>query len=543
MSQKMPAAPRGLRDEFSGLVGLCLCLCLGLIQCERVPILVLNIHVANEANILVRTQLNGVVAKDQIVPGFRQRIQITLPEDASGSVRIDLFGLNEMGCKISQGTVQKDVPGGLSRATEESVTLSPLSPILCTLTINVQSGGSSSATGTVVSAPGGINCSSGSCSADFPVGSGPLVLTASFAAGNYVQWSGPCANAAATCRLPMDTSQTLDATFWPLTCGTSGWCSENPALQNNALRAVFGIPNTTEAIAIGDAGTVLHCQKALCSKMATTATQNLRSVWVADANHIYAAGDGGTILRCSATTDTCTLLNSGTMQPLRTVIGSDVNNVYVGGDGGTIVRCNGDLSNCMQLTSDTTQNLFAAWAVDPTHVYVGGSSGGLVVCTATNSICTTLTSNTTQQINGIWGNDSNQLWVVTDGGAVGMCTSNVCSMVQTTGPRMSSVFGSNASNVYAVGDGGTVLRCSSSPISCSALMANSTQSLQSVFALDASAIYAVGTGGTILQCSNSSTSCTPQNSAVTQKLNGIWGSAANHVYSVGDGGTVLYLGQ
>ncbi|HXF61328.1 MAG TPA: trypsin-like serine protease [Caldilineaceae bacterium] len=76
--------------------------------------------------------------------------------------------------------------------------------------LNVSKAGNGS--GTVTSAPAGVNCG-GDCTEDYAHGS-LVTLTASPAANSVlVGWSGACSGAAATCMLTMDAAKDVTATF------------------------------------------------------------------------------------------------------------------------------------------------------------------------------------------------------------------------------------------------------------------------------------------------------------------------------------------
>ena len=76
-------------------------------------------------------------------------------------------------------------------------------------TLTVQKSGTGS--GTVTSAPSGINCGN-TCTATFPTGN-TVTLTADPAGGStFVGWSGPCSGTG-PCTVTMDTNQTVSAQF------------------------------------------------------------------------------------------------------------------------------------------------------------------------------------------------------------------------------------------------------------------------------------------------------------------------------------------
>ena len=73
-------------------------------------------------------------------------------------------------------------------------------------------GRAGSGSGTVTSAPGGIDCGV-TCSASFAEGTS-VVLTAAPAAGStFTGWTGACAGALPTCTVPMDAAKSVTATF------------------------------------------------------------------------------------------------------------------------------------------------------------------------------------------------------------------------------------------------------------------------------------------------------------------------------------------
>jgi uncharacterized repeat protein (TIGR02543 family) len=81
-------------------------------------------------------------------------------------------------------------------------------------TLVTNSGGSS---GSVTSAPAGINCSesAGTCSAQYGI-DGSVVLTETPGSGSVFQgWTGDCSGSAATCTVTMDRARSVTATFKP----------------------------------------------------------------------------------------------------------------------------------------------------------------------------------------------------------------------------------------------------------------------------------------------------------------------------------------
>ena len=112
-----------------------------------------------------------------------------------------------------------------------------------------------------------------------------------------------------------------------------------------------------------------------CVALASGTTQGLRAVWASDANNIYVAGDGGTVLRCSVGLNACSSLTVNTTQLFHSIWGIDGNNVYIVGGGGSVRRCAAGSTTCTELNSGVSQNLLSVWGSDTSNVYVAGDGG------------------------------------------------------------------------------------------------------------------------------------------------------------------------
>jgi hypothetical protein len=85
-------------------------------------------------------------------------------------------------------------------------------PVAFPLTVTVGGNGTGSVTG-----PGGINCPTVSCTANFPAGS-TVTLTANAAVGSmFARWSVAACGTATTCAITMNGPQAVTATFAPIT--------------------------------------------------------------------------------------------------------------------------------------------------------------------------------------------------------------------------------------------------------------------------------------------------------------------------------------
>ncbi|HNN94392.1 MAG TPA: hypothetical protein PKI03_19075, partial [Pseudomonadota bacterium] len=142
--------------------------------------------------------------------------------------------------------------------------------------------------------------------------------------------------------------------------------------------------------------------------------QALNKVWGSDPLNVYAVGQAGMIVRCTAATSVCTPLNSGTTALLNSVWGSDAENVYAVGNG-AIVRCRAGSDICEPLSFGTASEFKAVWGSDANNVYAVGTNGSIVRCSSDSGTCVTLTSGVTVSLLSVFGTDSNNIYVIGDG--------------------------------------------------------------------------------------------------------------------------------
>lgn len=524
---------------------------LGFARCNDSALVILNINTSgltegNAASILLRSQLNGVPGTEQHLERLQHRVAIELPGGASGNLQIDVFGLNEGGCKISSASLTVDVPSGLSRSVELPVMLNPMTPPQCTLTVTVSAG---SLGWSVVSSPAGIDCSaSATCMADFKQGTAVQLMPNPASARAYAAFSGACQGPATSCVVTLSNSQQVSASFLPIDCTVDGWCTQNQPTQTNTLRAVR-VLDSQRAFSVGDGGVVLECNGAICTKYASNTTVNLRGVFPVDPNNIYAVGDSGTVLRCDTGSRSCMPLTSGAANaPLFSVWASDGTNVYAVGAAGTIVRCSTGSNTCTQIKlsplPDTTFK--AVWGTG-TNAYAVGT-GGIVYRCAAMGTCTPIGTGTTKDLNAVFGIDGTTVYVAGPSDALLECknTMSTCNLKNPGGTLTTyvGVWSTDSSNVYSVGTGGRVVRCdfASGCVPAQYKPPPVTQTLNAIWGSDTRNIYVVGVGGTMQNCVTTGlmTDCAGRNSGTMQELRAISGFDKTHIWAVGVGGVVVY---
>lgn len=101
-------------------------------------------------------------------------------------------------------------------------------------------------------------------------------------------------------------------------------------------------------------------------------TGKLHAVWAASATDVFAAGDGGTILR--RVNGTWTTMTSGTTADLRGMYGSSSSDVWAGGAAGVLVHFNG---TAWSTVSGLTTDIDAVWASSTSNAWFAGSSAAV----------------------------------------------------------------------------------------------------------------------------------------------------------------------
>ena len=130
-------------------------------------------------------------------------------------------------------------------------------------------------------------------------------------------------------------------------------------------------------------------------------TGTLHAVWAASATDVFAAGDGGTILR--RVNGTWTTMTSGTTTDLRGLFGTSSSDVWAGGNGGVLVHFNG---TAWSAVSGLTSDIDAVWASSTSNAWFVGASTA-VRWTGSQFISYSLTG----QLLGVSGTGPNDVYV------------------------------------------------------------------------------------------------------------------------------------
>lgn len=186
---------------------------------------------------------------------------------------------------------------------------------------------------------------------------------------------------------------------------------ESAALVLASLVAVTGCIDdpsiTDEELAMAESAVAVPaCAAGTWCVEATPAGTGLtlHDVWAADANNVFAVGDGGTILRRSG--GEWLAMPSGTTQSLRDVHGTSAADVWAVGMAGTVLHYNGTAWSKVTAGTATT-NFDCVYAASATKIFMCGGSS---IYRSTNGSTFTATS-MTGSLFAISGVSANEVYV------------------------------------------------------------------------------------------------------------------------------------
>lgn len=223
------------------------------------------------------------------------------------------------------------------------------------------------------------------------------------------------------------------------------WASQASG-TTKGLRAIAAYDATT-AWAVGDEGTLSFWNGTNWTHSGW-GTRNLYGVCAIAANNVVIVGEAGLILVNGVQK------TSGTAYDLHDVDAADASHIWAVGDYGTIRFSNG--TTWVAQTSGTTKNLRAVYAVDSTHVWAVGESGVILFYNGTH--WTRQTSGTTQSLYGVYVYDATHVWAVGSNGAILFFNGTIWTAQGSDTPSvLMSVSGISATSVWAVGQNGTII--------------------------------------------------------------------------------------
>jgi len=285
---------------------------------------------------------------------------------------------------------------------------------------------------------------------------------------------------------------------------TGTWHKEIPKPTFETINDIW-VDSSTNAVAVGDNGTILVFDGSQWTKVNSGTTEHLNAIWHYTGNYYYIAGCSGTVLTMTnAPPYTVNPLSGAPAVDLWGIYGRTGVELFVVGTGGTIRRY--DLTTPAWNNFDTgTANDFLDIWFDSSDAVVVGTSGA--VYRATNSAG--------------WGSFSAE---------------DIGSISHT----LTSVYGTSYIDMHIAGYGGTCLYKDGSGYHNNSPSALSSHDFKGVWSSSGYA-YISGTSGIVARNVNVNdyTSWTTLASGTSNELRTIMGSAVNNIFTAGYNGTVL----
>ncbi|MBZ4422498.1 hypothetical protein [Myxococcus sp. RHSTA-1-4] len=231
-------------------------------------------------------------------------------------------------------------------------------------------------------------------------------------------------------------------------CSVDGWCFEQPVPQGQILRAGIAA-SRTEVYAAGNGGTVLRYDGQTWSREDTPTRATLRGMWMDDAGTRWVVGDEGTILRRTEASGAWAKVDSPTQLRLNAVSGSGPDDVVAVGEQGTVLSWNG--ASWSSVDAGTQASLKSVWSAGSDDHWMVGEGG-----TALHWVEPTFEphSFTTSDLNGISGVPGSDLWVVGNSGAHFRWTGGTWQPVDSNTPHhLLAVWAANNRSVFVSAGG------------------------------------------------------------------------------------------
>jgi hypothetical protein len=281
------------------------------------------------------------------------------------------------------------------------------------------------------------------------------------------------------------------ATVADTTAAATGW-TLIPAGTTN-LNAVSGLSDTAVWV-VGDQGTIGYWNGTQLAFETSGTTVTLRGVWALDAGHVYAVGDGGTILARQGGGVWQSVGMNATQQVL-TAVWADSTRVVAVGSAGTIVL--GGMAGYKLLVNPDTENLFG----------VTGTPGGQVVAVGALGLYA--------QING----------------------TTVSRVAIPSFTKLLSGAASGGTAAFLVGQQGTVYSASASGLT--PIVGCPQTALRAVTTTGSGPdVWAAGWDGTICKITGATTTSFPY--ADARWFNGIYAASPTSLWVVGASGTLMH---
>lgn len=260
-----------------------------------------------------------------------------------------------------------------ARAPEGSIPAAGQPARAFTVNVSVEGGGE----GRVFGA--GIDCAA-SCLLTVSEGE-KLALIATASAGSHLVGWSLAACVGAMCEVAVDRDLSIAAIFERDTppvvtqskaglCSTDGWCWENPTPQGNRVNRVW-VRSPSDVWAAANGGTVMRFDGARWSRMPLDAgrdiDEDVNALWGLSPSDVWTVGEGGHVHHFDGTS--WSRLDAGVDVTLFDVRGGPSGDVWIAGAAGTLLRYDSGSFTRMPKVGDMDIN--SVYPVAPGQVWLG----------------------------------------------------------------------------------------------------------------------------------------------------------------------------
>ncbi len=166
------------------------------------------------------------------------------------------------------------------------------------------------------------------------------------------------------------------------TCPAGTWCVETPPDGVTGLIHAVDAADANDVFAVGDGGTILRRQNGAWTKMTSNTTENLRAVWVHSSTNVWAVGQNGTVVRWDGST--WTVDTNAPDLSYAGVWGAAPDDVWMIGSA-TAVHYTGAASYAQNVITGAPVSISGVAAND---IWVASESGKLSHYTGSWQVCT-----------------------------------------------------------------------------------------------------------------------------------------------------------
>lgn len=506
----------------------------------------------------VESVLSGTAAQSaQDVTGRLDRFALALPLSKTGHLKLNVLGRSSEQCNVARGVVEIDIHPPPPTRYEVSVALAQTGENkTCSLSVQVLG------KGTVTSNPTGISCTgtgggkAATCSYDFPVGATIRLDSSSDPKVYGVAYSGLC-KGSGSCSLTLNKGGTVKVGFAGRVCSVDNWCFWNPLPQGNQLRGIWGAA-PDDIWAVGDGGTILHYDGATWSAPVPigAATKNdLYTIYGTSAKDIWAAGANGTLIHYDGQ-NWSSAPDSGarTDQALYGIWGSGPNDYWAVGEPskGALIVLHYDgkgwsVGAVMGILPATT--LYSVWGSGPTDIWAVGAQGFIIHYGGTSwadaSGSPRVTNNDLRTISGT---ARDRIYALGLGGVALKYDGNSWTeapMSGTIGMYRANGTWVGANTVWVVGDNGSYTAGATAHLEGSTWQTPDPMTggeLNALWATSDTDVWAVANYGQIVHWDGQTWSPAPLSTPYsTEYYTGVWGNGPSDVWTVSSAGTVRHF--